>query len=399
MRVLVVSQWFPPEPREFLLELAQAYQKAGHEVQVVTGFPNWPGGQVYPGYKVKLIQREVIGGVDTVRLPLYANHSKSGLKRVLNLTSLAISLFFLGPFTLKRAQHIHVIQLPFLVLAAKWLAFWWRATVSMEVQDLWPDTLEASGVSSRKVLGLMGKLCDASYRGSRDIRVISPGFARALEARGVPADKLHLIPNWIDDETNKPLPADTPWDGPTLPQGFRILYAGAIGIPQALSVVLDAAALLKDRPDIVFLIAGDGVEREPLQQRANEEGLDRVVFLGNFPQSEMGKLYAQVDVLLVHLSPDPLFEITIPSKILTYLAYSRPILAGLKGDPAGVIEDTGSGVIFPPGNAQALAAAARTLVDMPEHERVEMGARGRAAAESTYSFRAAIPKLAALAEK
>lgn len=393
MRVLVVSQWFVPEPRELLLELAQAFQQGGHDVQVVTGYPNWPGGKLYPGYKIKLVQREVLGGIPTVRLPLYPNHDAGGLKRVFNLVSLSISLFILGPFLLKRADRIHVVQLPFLVLAAKWLAFWWRAQVTMEVQDLWPDTFAATGtLKGGRVFKLVDWVCRKSYKACRRIRVISNGFLRELADRGVPPEKLVVIPNWIDDEAHKPLPEPAEISL-ALPDGFRILYAGAIGIPQALKVVLDAADRLRDHPEISFLLAGDGVEREQLENEARERGLDRVRFLGRFPQSEMAAIYSHADVLLVHLAPDPLFAVTIPSKVVSYLAYQKPILAGIEGDTRDLIERAGAGIAIPPGDADALAAAALKLSQMSREELDKMGLAGRKAAETDFSYRAAVPKL------
>ena len=395
MRVLVVSQWFPPEPRELYLELAQAYQKAGHDVQAVTGFPNWPGGTIYPGYKQRLVQKEEIGGVPTVRLPLYANHDSGGIKRVFNLVSLSISLFLLGPFVLKRADRIHVVQLPFLVFAAKWLAFWWRAQVVMEIQDLWPETFAATGtIKGSRVLKAIDNLCHAAYRACSRIRVISPGFRQALIERGVPESKIAVIPNWIDDEVHRPLSAADSKPSVELPTGFRVLYAGSIGIPQALKVVLDAAERLKEHPEIVFLLAGDGVEKESLEKEAKERGLDRVKFLGRFPQSEMGGLYAHADALLVHLSPDPLFAITIPSKVVSYLAYQKPILAAIEGDTRVMIEQTRAGLSVEPGNAEALAEATLRMYQMNPEQLAEMGLAGRRAAESDFSFRESVPKLA-----
>lgn len=399
MRVLVVSQWFPPEPRELYLELAQAFQRAGHEVEAVTGFPNWPGGKLYPGYRIRMVQREVLGGVPTVRLPLYPNHNAGGVKRIWNLMSLAVSLWILGPFVLKRAKHIHVVQLPFLVFSAKWLAFWWGAKVTMEVQDMWPDTFEATGaVTNLKALKMVERLCQSAYRACVKVRVISPGFKRELASRGVPEGKLEVISNWIDDEAHKPLPEGAPYEGPTLPDGFRILYAGSIGIPQQLKVALDAAEQLADRPDIHFLFAGDGVEREGLEKDAKDRGLANVHFLGRFAQDEMGALYAQVDALFVHLAPDPLFAITIPSKVVSYMAYEKPILAAIEGDTRQVVEEAGAGIAINPGDPTALAEAARRLADLSPDERRRMAEAGRKAAESDFSFREAVPKLAALLE-
>lgn len=399
MRVLVVTQWFPPEPRELYLELAQAFQRLGHHVDVVTGFPNWPGGRVYPGYKVRLLHREVVSGVRTVRLPLFPNHSAGGLGRVLNLVSLAASLLVLGPFVLRRADHIHVVQNPFLVFAAKWLALLWRAKVSMEVQDLWPDTFKATGaVSSPIALRAVSRICSSAYRVCSKIRVISPGFKKELIARGVSEAKLEVIANWIDDESHKPIIKSNSFEGPTLPDGFRFLYAGSIGIPQNLSVVIEAAAMLSDRADIQFLFAGDGVEKAELELQVRSQRLKNVHFLGRFNQSKMGELYAQCDALFIHLAPDPLFSITIPSKIVSYMAYQKPILAAVEGDARHVIEASGAGVVVRPGAPVAFAEAARHFVGLSAEARSSMAMNGRHAAEEDFSFRRAVPKLSELLE-
>lgn len=397
MRVLVISQWFPPEPRELYLELAQAFQRQGHQVQVVTGFPNWPGGKLYAGYRIKLVRREVLRGIEVVRLPLYPNHS-GGLKRALNILSLAVSIFFLGPFVLKKAQHIHVVQIPFQVMAARWLAFWWGARVTMEVQDIWPESFPATGaVTSKRVLDAIEWLCTSAYRLSCRIRVISPGFRTALAAKGVPLDKLVVIPNWVNTEAHR-LPEHPEYTGPALPAGFRILYAGSVGLPQGLSVVLVAAQRLTHRPDIQFLIAGDGVERAALQTRSAELGLTNVTFLGKIDQDAMGPLYAEVDAHLVHLVRDPLFEITIPSKIVTCLAYAKPILAGVEGDAKEVLEESGAALFFTPSDGEDLAMAAVELADLSAEKRGDMGDNGRRMAERVFSFEQAVTALQVLVE-
>lgn len=399
MRVLVVTPVFPPEPREIYLELAQAFKAAGHEVEVLTGFPNWPGGKLYPGYTQRLIHREIIGDIETTRLPIFPNHSPGGIKRVINLLSLPASVFFLAPFAVRRPDHIHIVQQPFLVLAIRPLAFCWRAPLTMEVQDLWPDTFAATNtIKSAKALTVLDKVCSCAYRICTRIRVISPGFAEKLITRGVPVNKIREIPNWIDEVRHKPLNTSESNSNLAFPEGFNVLYAGSVGLPQALVVVLNAAEELHDRSDIYFIIAGDGVEKQALESEAKTRKLDHVLFVGSFPQLQMGSLYKQADALLVHLAANPLWEITIPSKIVSYLAYQKPILAGLTGDGKKVIEETRSGIVFTPGDGKSLAYAVRQLADMSTDQRQQLADAGRHAAENRFSIRAASRSLAEMIE-
>lgn len=396
-----MSQWFPPEPRDLFLQLAQGLRDAGHDVTVLTGFPNWPGGKVYPGYRVKLIQRETIGGVPVVRLPLFPDHGNKAWKRALNLSSLAFFAALLGPFVLKKADLIYVIQLPTHVAAAKWLGLFWRSRIVMEVQDLWPESLVTTGMTGQgKVITLLGKFCRWAYRQCSVIRVISPGFVKNLAEKGVPKEKLRMVPNWINTSEFPALPSDPAWSHKLGTEGkFSLLYAGSIGRPQGLEVVVEAAEHLRDRPDIQILLAGDGVSREGIMEKVASLGLSSVRYLGKFDQADMPQVYASVDAHLVHLLPDPLFSVTIPSKIVACMASGKPILAGVEGDPLDVILDSGAGIGFQPGSGEHLAKALRSLADLPCEERTAMGERGRRAAEEKYDASRLLPKMAALAEE
>jgi glycosyltransferase involved in cell wall biosynthesis len=395
MRVLFVTQWFPPEPWRVHLEAAMAFKDLGHEVEVVTGFPNWPQGKIYPGYKLKLIQREVIEGLPVTRIPLYPNHDPNGFKRILNLVSLSIALLCLGPLVLKKADHIHVVQIPFLVLASGWVALLWRAKVSMEVQDLWLDTLVfAGGVREGTGLRLISWICNRAYSLCCRVRVISQGFEHALIERGVPEEKIRVIPNWIDPNVLKPLPADDHMLNKLgVRSSFRVVYAGAIGVPQKLAVVIGAAEILRNDPRICFVMVGDGVEREMLQAMAKEKALSNVVFAGSFPQTEMSRVYSIASALLIHLADSPLYAITVPSKINSCLSAGKPVLAGLQGYGKEIIEKGGAGVAFQPESANALADAVLALAARTDAEREAMGKRGRQLAETELSASAIAPKM------
>ena len=197
MRILILSQWYPPEPMKLLSDMAETLMEKGHDVVVLTGFPNWPEGRLYPGYKIKLRQKEMIGGVPVIRIPLYPNHSKSKIRRISNYLSFVITSSLLGVLFIQRPDIIHAIQPPTTCLPAWFLSRLWRIPFTYEVQDMWPETLEATGMmNNKKVLSLVSRFCDWSYRKADAIRVISPGFRENLIAR-VPPEKIHVISNWL----------------------------------------------------------------------------------------------------------------------------------------------------------------------------------------------------------
>ncbi|MEJ5171054.1 MAG: glycosyltransferase family 4 protein [Fimbriimonadales bacterium] len=395
MRIVLLTQYFPPEPTQLYGELAVGLKGLGHDVVVVTGYPNWPSGRIYDGYQNRWRQWDEHLGVPVLRLKTFADHSKSPLRRVMNLFSLASSFALLGPWLVRRPACIHVVQLATLCASARWVGGLWRVPHTVEIQDLWPETLAATGmVSSQRGLNAVGRLCDATYRWASRIRVISPGFRDNLVGKGVPAEKIDVIENWVDTDFYRPCEPD-----PVLAERlgmagrFNVLYAGNIGLMQNLGVLIDAAALLRDRPEIQICIAGDGVEREALQRRVQDEGLANVRFLGSFKTSEMTPVYALADALLVHLRKDPLAAITIPHKVQSYLAVGKPIVCALEGDPRSIVEEAGAGVVCPPEDPAAMASAIVQLADMPEADRRTLGARGREAAMRRFDRRSQIAKI------
>ena len=166
---------------------------------------------------------------------------------------------------------------------------------------------------------------------------------------------------------------------------FNVIYGGNVGAAQGLGVALDAAKLLRESPQVQFVIIGDGVEREALETRASEQGLDNVRFLGSRPPDQMARYFAFADVLFLHLAQDPAYEITIPSKTYAYLASGRPILAAAHGDVAALVRETGAGVVCSPADPVALAAAIRGLLALPEEQRDVMGQLGRNAFLASFT--------------
>jgi glycosyltransferase involved in cell wall biosynthesis len=378
MRILLLTQWFQPEPNFKGLPFAKALIARGHEVEVLTGFPNYPGGTVYPGYRIRAWQRETMQGVAVTRAALYPSHDSSALKRILNYASFALSSALLA-FTLRRPDVVYVYCPPMTAAAgAVALRLTRGVPYVIDVQDLWPDTLASTGmVGNGLVMRLVGAWTSFAMRRAARLVVLSPGFKRRIESRGI-RTPIEVIPNWAPPE----IEAQALRLGPAVAAGeptFNIVFAGNMGKAQALETVIAAARRLKhEAPSIRFTLVGGGVELEPLRAASDAAGTDNIVFLPQRPASEMEPVFAAADALLVHLRDDPLFAITIPSKTQAYLAIGRPLLMGVRGDAADLTEAAGAGVAFEPEDADSLVAAVLRLVAMRPEERAEMGRAGAA---------------------
>jgi len=396
MRILILSQWYPPEPMKLLSDMAESLQDLGHHVQVLTGFPNWPSGKVYEGYRVRFLQREEIGGVPILRIPLFPDHSRSASRRAANLASFPASAALLGPLVAERPDVIHVIQPPTTCAAGAVMSRLWGVPFTYEVQDMWPETLSATGMmSSQRLLSAVGRFCDWTYARAAGIRVISEGFRRNLLDKGVEPDRVRYIPNWVDVDYYRPLPPDEGLAAELGMRGrFNVVYAGTIGPAQGLAVVLDAAEELANDTRVQFVLAGDGLDLVRLMRDAERRRITNVKFLGRRPGAEMPRLYSLSDALLVHLNDDELFRMTVPHKTLTYLACGRPVLAAVEGDVTDLVRKADAGVCCAPSNAKALAAAVRTLRDMPPARRAELGENGRSVAVQEFERSKVVSRLA-----
>ena len=374
-RVLLLTQWFDPEPTFKGLVFARELVRQGFEVEVLTGFPNYPGGKVYPGYRIQWLQREVINGVQITRVPLYPNHDQSAIKRVLNYASFAASATMYGVFMAKRADVMYAYHPPLTVgMAAALIKLCRRIPVVYDIQDMWPDTLRATGMlNNPKALDMVARVCRWVYRRMDHIVVLSPGFKRLLQQRGVPDSKLSVIYNWADEAALGAPVGQVPAAFPGADQ-FRILFAGNMGKAQALDTVLAAASLLQTRGSrVCWVMLGGGVEVERLKAEAAKRQLANMVFLPAVPMAEVGAYLNAADALLVHLRKDPLFEITIPSKTQAYMTVGKPLLMAVDGDAADLVRQSGGGVVAESENPEALACAAEQLAAMPVDALAAMG--------------------------
>lgn len=376
MRILLLTQWFDPESCFKGLAFARELKRHGHDVAVLTGFPNYPGGKIYSGYKVRLWQRETMDGIAVLRVPLYPSHDRSSLGRILNYLSFAVAAA-IGIFSLPRPDVVYVYSPPpTAALGAVLLRAIRRVPFVLDVQDMWPDTLGATGmVNEGTLIACIRWWLRRIYRRAARITVLSQGFKTLLTTRGIAADRITVIPNW---SIEPPFAAAGPPQRDD-PDRFDVVYAGNLGPGQAVEVVLDAARTLREHaPHVRFLIAGDGVDAARLRADVTAKRLDNILFLGRLPSADMPALFADASALLVHLRDELIFTVTIPSKTQAYLQAGKPILIGVRGDAAELVRNAGAGIAFEPGNGDALAAAVLELASLPKEKRIAMGEAGAA---------------------
>ena len=374
-RVLLLTQWFDPEPTFKGIVFARELQMRGFQVEVVTGFPNYPQGKLYPGYKIKALQKEHIDGIEVNRVALYPSHDSSALKRVFNYLSFSFSALVYCLFKAKKADVIYAYHPPLTVgFTAIITKLFRRIPVVYDIQDMWPDTLRSTGMLTNEwVLRLIGLSAKLVYKFISRIVVLSPGFKKLLIQRGVPSGKIDVIPNWCDEESLNMSNVDI---SNLFPSGskFTVLFAGNLGYAQALNTIIDAASLLdKKLEDVTFVFLGDGVVTDSLKNEVKHKNLSNVIFLPQVPMSDVGTYLKKADVLLVHLRRDPLFEITIPSKTQAYMSVGKPIIMGVPGDAAEIIKKAQCGLIIEPESPEQLADSVEKLYRLGANERSQLG--------------------------
>lgn len=384
LKLGLVTQWYDPEGSSAALPgvIARALAGRGHEVHVLTGFPNYPSGRLLDGYRVRPYLREEMRGVTVHRAPLYPSHDSRASRRGLNYLSFAAGATAVALTRLPRLDSILVHGTPATAavpaLALKALR---RTPFVFQVQDLWPQTVLSSGFlegSSSRLERALHAYCDSVYRAASTVAVISPGMATSIAERGVAPDKIELVPNWADEAAFRPTPRRRDLaEALGITRPFTVMYAGIFGRYQQLGVLLDAARRLRDRTDIGFALVGGGVEEAELRQQAQRQRLDNVSFVPQQPFAAMADVLALGDVQLISLQDLPLFRATLPSKVQATLAAGRPILGAVVGDAARVVEQSGAGVVVKPGSGADLAEAIVGMADMSSQERDAMGRSGR----------------------
>lgn len=388
MHVLIVTQYFWPENFR-INDVALGLKEKGHEVTVLTGQPNYPDGRFFPGYGFWSKMEEGYHGIRVLRVPLVPRGSGGALRLLLNFCSFAFSASVFGAWRCRASYDVILVFEPSPVtvgIPAIVLKKLRGAPILFWVQDLWPESLSATGATeSRWILGIVESLVRRIYRQCDRILVQSEAFRTPIERLGVKREHIMYFPNSAEP-FYQPLSLER--EAPEhshLPLGFRVVFGGNIGKAQSFETILDAAELLKDRQDIHWIILGDGRMFSWVQDEVRKRGLDKTVHLpGRFPAEVMPRYFALADVLLVTLRKQPIFSLTIPSKVQSYLACGKPIVAALGGEGARVVQEAGAGLTPTPEDARAVADAILVMYQMPEDARRMMGLRGRSYFETHF---------------
>lgn len=403
MRFGLLTQWYDPEPGPAALPgvLARGLHERGHDVRVLTGFPNYPTGKLAPGYKMRLRQQEQLAGVDVHRVALYPDHSSSSMRRLANYASFGAAATVLGLGALRGLDALWVNYSPITVawpmLAAK-LAFGVPSVV--HVLDLWPDTVLAGGFATngrlyRAASSPLTAWCGSMYDAATAVAYISPGVGDVLHERGVPRDKLHFVPMWADEQVFRPSDVHLRHELGLSEDQIVLLYAGALGGAQGLGSLLRACAQIRD-PRFVALIAGSGTAEGSLRSEADDLGLTNVRFLGRFPQDQMTELMATADVSYVSLSSHPLSAVTMPSKTQAALAAGRPMVVAADGDVVRVIDDGGVGFTAAAGDVDDIAQALEQACDLGRAGLAQLGERARDLYDRQFSARSGVDQIEGL---
>jgi glycosyltransferase involved in cell wall biosynthesis len=400
VRILVLSQYYDPEPIPKPAELAEELTRRGHEVSVLTGLPNYPTGRLFPGYSLRPHRRESIRGVPVLRVFEVPYHSGSSVGRFLNYGSFMFAAAAAAP-VIARPDVVYAWHPPLTVGVAAWALKVFRGCPFVyDVQDVWPDEAIFAGMMNEGIVSKALRVLEkAVYKQASHIVVATSGARNNLLAKHVPVDKVSVVPNWIfGDGLVPPAPADVERARSLLAadSAFTVTFAGNTGLVQGLETMLEAARLLLQRTDIAFRVVGDGSDLPRLRKLAEKIGLTNLRFIGRLPSSQMPAVLAASDALLVVLRPGPLMDLALPTKTLAYLAAGRPVIVAAGGAAEELVRECDAGLIVRPGEPQDLADAVQQLVAMPPLKRKAMGQRGRDAVSRRFAREQLVDRLEAL---
>lgn len=393
MKIGILTQWYDPEPGPAALPgvLARELVRRGHEVRVLTGFPNYPTGKIADGYKISTMYRENLDGVDITRTFLLPQHGRSGIGRIANYLSFGLSAAIFGRSAFRDIDVLWVNYSPITVAFPMWLQKLTRRTpIVCEVADLWPDTMLVSGLSgSQKVASvarpLLNAWTNAMYRSSDSVVHISKGVGSILAGRGVASGKIHYVPKPADEKNFHTDGSDLRTKFGITDDQIVILYAGSMGTAQGLDSLIQALGQ-NDSKNIRLIMAGSGTEEDSLRRRA--VGDDRIQFIGRQPMERMADLLATADIAYVGLADHPLSHVTMPSKTQTILASGTAVLVAASGDVADVIEEAKAGFAVKPGDTAAIAEAIDQAIALGRDGLASLGLAAREYYVQTFSVSA-----------
>ncbi|MGB9085522.1 MAG: glycosyltransferase family 4 protein [Terriglobales bacterium] len=395
MKILYVSQYFPPEmgaPAARVAELSRHWARMGHDVTVLTGFPNHPTGVVPEEWRSRLHRlhcTDTIDGVKVVRTWLWPLPNRKAHERIRNYASFCVSAAISGLALPKPDVVIATSPQLLCALAGWWLAWWKRVPFVFEVRDLWPESLAAVGAGSEGSLlhRTLGAIAGFLYRRAQRIVVVAPAFTNHLMRYwNVPAARISTVENGVETDVFRLDPAAAEVRKQLhLEDRFLICYIGTMGNAHGLETLIAAAEELQTAlPSTMFLLIGEGAEKDRIAKLAAQRGLQNIKFLDQQPRERIAAYVSAADLCLVMLRKSELFKTVIPTKLLEYMACERPVIVAVDGQARQIVETAHAGVFVEPENSKALVKAILDLAGESERRR-QMGASGRAYIVNQFS--------------
>ncbi len=399
-RIGLLSQWYEPEPQTVPQVLARELANRRYPVRVLTGFPNYPLGRLFDGYRMSWRSDEVVSDVPVRRVALFPSHDESRLGRLTNYGTFAASASLWGTGWFKDIEALWVYNSPPTVGLPTWLIkARYRPRVVLHIMDLWPESLTVSGFGRSMVRWRwlergLERWLSKTYEMADSIACTSRRQVDLLVQRGVPRDKLTYAPLWVDETIFRPMPKDEGLAKSLGLDGKRVLlYAGAIGEAQGLDVLVEACDRLKDTRDFHCVIAGSGIAEQRLREDVAERRLTNITFLGRWPTRDMTRLMSIGDIHLVSLRADPLAEVAMPGKLPAPLACGKPLIVAARGEAEAVVSRSHSGWTCRPGEAGELEASIRLAIDAGESELEGIGRRARSTYESEFAVKIGVERI------
>lgn len=341
-----ITQYFTPEPYLKDLQFVKDLEKKGWNPVVITGFPNYPQGEIYKGYKNKFFHEEIMDGVRVIRVYTYADHSLSASKRAFNY-------FIFGIFAAlaimkygKKKSFYYVLQSSPFVIFCAWTIriFKTKSKILLDIQDVFPDNIRISGfIKSKMIIRILDFFLNNFYYKSFDLFVtVSESFRKIVHEKGISLERILTLYNWSMVEKNM---SELKSDFSFQQKGIHIVYAGNIGVHQGLSkLYLGLINAIQKNTDIYFHFFGDGTDFEKLQNLASHN--KNIILHGRVSTSEIGQYLDAADILFLHLIKDPIYESIIPSKLQAYVEIGKPILAGIEGESRAIVKENRLGEVF-----------------------------------------------------
>lgn len=393
--ILVIAQYFYPE--QFRInDICTEWIKRGYKVTVITGIPNYPQGKYFSGYGLLKKRKETYNGIEIIRIPIVPR-GNNAIMLALNYLSFVISGFFWKAFTKIKADYVFIFEVSPMTqaLPGVWFAKKRNIPCYLYVQDLWPENVEIiTGITNKRIIGAIGKMVDYIYRRCTRIFTTSDSFIKAIHDRGVPMNKIEYWAQYAEDfyiPMSEMSISEIPKD-----EAFNIVFAGNIGAAQGLDILPRAAELLRTKSvkKIRFNIVGDGRFKNELIRIVDSMGLnDMFNFIPKQSASRIPEFMASCDVAYLSLTDSPLFAMTIPAKLQSYMACGIPSIASAAGETAKIIFESNSGLCGSPGSAEELADNIIKLSSITKYELIQLGNNARKYYDNNFDKQALLERM------